>query len=64
METKKPNWTCSACSMGSNRKFSVKHHITEQHNGNSSLVTFMDYIMSRQSRRYLPPVPDAILIIA
>ena len=55
MEMKKPNWVCSACSMRSNRKFSVKRHITEQHNGNASSVTFMDYIVGRQSGRYLSP---------
>ena len=55
MEMKKPNWVCSACSMWSNRKFSVKRHIKNQHNGNASLVTFMDYIVGRQSGLYLPP---------
>ena len=27
------------------------------HNGNASLVTFMDYIVGRQSGRYLRPSP-------
>ena len=53
MEMKKPNWVCSACSMWSNRKSSVKRHIKNQHNGNASLVTFMDYIVGRQSGLYL-----------
>jgi hypothetical protein len=57
MEMKKPNWVCSACSMWSNRKSSVKRHIENQHNGNASLVTFMDYIVGRQSGLYLPPPP-------
>ena len=57
MEMKKPNWVCSACSMWSNRKSSVKRHIKDQHNGNASLVTFMDYIVGRQSGLYLPQSP-------
>ena len=28
-----------------------------QHHGNASLVTFMDYIVGRQSGLYLPPPP-------
>jgi hypothetical protein len=57
MEMKKPNWVCSACSMWSNRKSSVKRHIKNRHNGNASLVTFMDYLVGRQTGLYLPPSP-------
>lgn len=48
----KPNWVCSACGMWSNRKFSVKRHIINKHYGNAFLVTFIDYLVGRQSGLY------------
>jgi hypothetical protein len=50
----KPNWVCSNCSMWSTRKFSVKRHIINQHNGNASLVPYIDYLVGRQSGLYPP----------
>ena len=38
--------------MWSNRKSSVKRHITNLHNGNASLVAFIDYVVGRQSGIY------------
>jgi hypothetical protein len=48
----KPNWVCSNYDMWSSRKSSVKHHITNLHNGNTSLVAFIDYVIGRQSGIY------------
>jgi hypothetical protein len=50
----KPNWVCSNCGMWSTRKFSVKRHIINQHNGNASLVPYIDYLVGRQSGLYPP----------
>ena len=50
----KPNWVCSNCGMWSSRKFSVKRHITNQHNGNAFLVPYIDYFVGRQSGLYPP----------
>jgi hypothetical protein len=52
----KPNWVCSTCGMWSSRKFSVKRHITNQHNGNAFLVHYIDYLVGRQSGLYSPSV--------
>jgi hypothetical protein len=51
----KPNWACSICGMYSNRKSSVKRHILNLHNGNASLVPFVEYIVGRTSGLYSPP---------
>jgi hypothetical protein len=53
----KPNWVCSTCGMWSNRKFSVKRHIINKHYGNAFLVTYIDYLVGRQSGLYLPSSP-------
>ena len=53
----KPNWVCSKCGMWSNRKFSVKRHVVNQHKGNAFLVTFIDYLVGRQSGLYQPSSP-------
>jgi hypothetical protein len=50
----KPNWACSGCGMWSTRKSSVKRHIQSLHNGNASLVAFIDYVVGRQSGIYHP----------
>lgn len=52
----KPNWVCSSCGMWSARKFSVKRHITNQHYGNAFLVSFIDYLVGRQTGLYSPSV--------
>ena len=51
---KKPNWVCSTCSMWSSRKSSVKRHIQNVHGGNSNLVSFIDYLVGRESGLYFP----------
>ncbi len=43
--------------MYSNRKSSVKRHITNQHNGAASLVSFIEYVVGRTSGLYSPPEP-------
>ena len=52
----KPNWVCSNCGMWSTRRFSVKRHITNQHNGNAFLVPYIDYLVGRQTGLYPPSV--------
>jgi hypothetical protein len=51
----KANWVCSICGMYSNRKSSVKRHITNQHDGEASLVPFVEYIVGRTSGLYSTP---------
>jgi len=50
----KPKWVCSNYGMWSTRKFSVKRHITNQHNGYASLVPYIEYLVGRQSGLYPP----------
>ena len=54
----KANWICSICGMYSNRKSSVKRHITNQHDGEASLVPFIEYMVGRNSGLYSPPKPS------
>lgn len=53
----KPNWVCSNCGMWSNRKFSVKRHIINKHDGDAFLVTYIDYIVGRETGLYPPSSP-------
>ena len=49
--------------MYSNRKSSVKRHIINQHDGDASLVPFIEYMVGRNSGLYSPPkqsVPPAL----
>ena len=48
----KPNWVCSSWGMWSSRKFSVKRHIANKHYGNAYLVSYIDYLVGRQSGLY------------
>jgi hypothetical protein len=50
----KPNWACSGCGMYSSRRWSVERHILNLHDGNSNVVSFVDYLVDRQSGFYLP----------
>ncbi len=51
----KANWVCSICGMHSNRKSSVKRHIINLHNGDASLVPFIEYVVGRSSGLYSSP---------
>ena len=42
--TTKPNWVCTSCGMWSGRKDSVKRHITNQHDGISSIVSYIESV--------------------
>ena len=55
----KPNWVCISCGMWSSRKYSVKRHILTVHGGNSLMVSFIEYIVGRQTGIYRPPFPAA-----
>ena len=55
----KPNWVCISCGMWSSRKYSVKRHILTVHGGNSLMVSFIEYIVGRQTGIYPPPFPAA-----
>jgi hypothetical protein len=44
--------------MYSNRKSSVKRHITNQHDGEASLVPFIKYMVGRISGFYSPAKPS------
>ena len=53
----KPNWVCISCGMWSSRKYSVKRHILTVHGGYSLMVSFIEYIVGRQTGIYHPPFP-------
>jgi hypothetical protein len=55
----KPNWVCITCRMWSSRKYSVKRHILTVHGGFSHMVSFIEYIVGRQTGIYRPPFPAA-----
>jgi hypothetical protein len=55
----KPNWVCVSCGMWSSRKYSVKRHILTVHGGNSLMVSFIEYVVGRQTGLYRPPFPPA-----
>ncbi len=45
--------------MWSSRKYSVKRHILTVHGGFSVMVSFIEYIVGRQTGIYRPPFPAA-----
>ncbi|CAN5289085.1 hypothetical protein BH18THE2_BH18THE2_05330 [soil metagenome] len=45
--------------MWSSRKYSVKRHILTIHGGFSVMVSFIEYIVGRQTGIYRPPFPAA-----
>ena len=58
----KPRWACDMCGMYSSRKYSVKRHIENLHDGNGNIVSFIDYIAGRRNGVYFPnPVPNYLL---
>ena len=59
----KPNWVCISCGMWSSRKYSVKRHILTVHGGNSLMVSFIEYIVGRQTGIYRHPFPAPRLVI-
>ena len=50
--SKKPKWACASCGMYSSRRYSVKRHIQNLHSGGTFLVSFVDYLVGRQSGYY------------
>ena len=40
--------------MWSSRKYSVKRHIANRHYGNADLVSYIDYLVGRQTGLYHP----------
>jgi hypothetical protein len=55
--TKKPNWACTVCGMWSSRKYSVRRHIQNKHNGYGMIVSFVDYLVGRVTGAYYPSTP-------
>jgi hypothetical protein len=45
--------------MWSSRKYSVKRHISNVHNGFSMMVSFTEYVVGRQTGIYRPPTAAA-----
>src|SRR5438067_11901769 len=43
----KSKWVCSACGMWSGRKYSIKRHIANLHNGTFPIISYIDYIRSK-----------------
>ena len=55
----KPRWACAICGMYSSRKYSVKRHIENLHNGIGNIVLFIDYVAGRRNGTYFPnPIPN------
>jgi hypothetical protein len=53
---------CAMCGMYSSRKYSVKRHIENLHNGIGNVVSFIDYIAGRRQGVYFPnPIPNYLL---
>ncbi|MFZ0553848.1 MAG: hypothetical protein WAM26_01020 [Nitrososphaeraceae archaeon] len=50
----KPRWACAMCGMYSSRKYSVKRHINNLHDGIGNIVSFIDYIAGRRNGIYFP----------
>jgi hypothetical protein len=45
--------------MYSSRKYSVKRHIENLHNGLGNIISFIDYIAGRRQGIYIPnPIPN------
>ncbi len=58
----KPRWACTMCGMYSSRKYSVKRHIENLHNGIGNIVSFIDYIAGRRQGVYFPnPIPNYLI---
>ena len=50
------------CGMYSSRKYSVKRHIENLHNGIGNIVSFIDYIAGRRQGIYFPnPIPNYLV---
>ena len=55
----KPIWACAICGMYSSRKYTVKRHIINLHNGLANIISFIDYISGRRQGVYFPnPIPN------
>ena len=48
----KPKWVCSGCGMYSGRRYSVKRHIANLHNGTLPIVSYLDYMRGAKSGAY------------
>ena len=58
----KPRWACAMCGMYSSRKYSVKRHINNLHDGIGNIVSFIDYIAGRRQGFYFPnPIPSYLV---
>jgi hypothetical protein len=53
----KPNWVCESCGMWSTRKYSVRRHINNKHQGYSRVIPYLEYFIGRQSGFYAPSAP-------
>jgi hypothetical protein len=58
----KPRWACAMCGMYSSRKYSVKRHINNLHDGIGNIVSFTDYVAGRRHGVYFPnPIPSYLI---
>ena len=58
----KPRWACALCGMYSSRRYSVKRHIENLHDGLGNIVSFIDYIVGRRQGIYFPnPIPNYLV---
>jgi hypothetical protein len=55
----KPRWACAMCGMYSSRRYSVKRHVANLHNGLSYVISFIDYVAGTRQGVYFPnPIPS------
>jgi hypothetical protein len=58
----KPRWACAMCGMYSSRKYNVKRHIENLHNGLGNIISFIDYIAGRRQGIYFSnPIPNYLM---
>jgi hypothetical protein len=58
----KPIWACVMYGMYSSRKYCIKRHISNSHNGVGNIASFIDYIASRRQGIYFPkPISNYLI---
>jgi hypothetical protein len=54
----RPNYVCTVCSEQFTRKYSGKRHKFNIHSGRSEIVPYLEYMVGRNSGRYLASHPS------
>ena len=54
----RPNYVCTVCSQHFTRKYSAKRHNSNVHDDRSEIVPYIEYMVGRNSGRYLASHPS------